>query len=208
MLTESNMQKLFEFAWYKQLLSKRYNFTNLTNERTINTFVDKTFKIWRYWFVFKINNCLWKKENKRSHAKFDYRFFFQSTLIWPILKHFEKKHFKVRWLGPKFNAIWEKNFKVRNCTNTSDDDIIRLFWKVVPSSKWVCVIRLAGNEWWDEGMEIPDEIVGVGFGFGYKVCYNAHIISYHIISYHIITYQVSSSGTLLSYHYQPHSWQA
>ena len=55
--------------------------------------IEKSFNISRDWFVFKINYCLWKKENKGSHAKLDFRFFFQSALIWPILTHFEKEIF-------------------------------------------------------------------------------------------------------------------
>ena len=52
---------------------------------TNNRIADEAFNIRRDWFVFKINKCLWKKKNKGRYAKFDFRFFFQSALKWPIL---------------------------------------------------------------------------------------------------------------------------
>ena len=47
---EKNAHRIYAeivFACFKPLLSQRYNFTTLTNERIINRIVDKTFIIWR-----------------------------------------------------------------------------------------------------------------------------------------------------------------
>ena len=56
-----------------------------------------------------------KKKIRASHAKYDFRFFFQSALICPILTHFEKKYFFSKCVDLVPNLThFEFFFKMRN----------------------------------------------------------------------------------------------
>ena len=57
----------------------------MTNGRTIDRIYNNTFEEIDA-IIFEIK----KKKNRASYAKYDFRFFFQSALICPILTHFEK----------------------------------------------------------------------------------------------------------------------
>ena len=88
-LTDSSLHLLDA----KPLLSQRYFFKPMKNERTIDRIVNNTFEeidaFSKLIIIFEILN----KENRDSHAKYDFRFFLQSALIFPILMRFEKKIF-------------------------------------------------------------------------------------------------------------------
>ena len=63
----------------------------MTNERTIDKIVNNTFEEFDAFsnliIIFEIS----KQEKYNQHAKYDFRVFFQSALICPILTHFKKK---------------------------------------------------------------------------------------------------------------------
>ena len=71
------IQKLFLFACCKSLLSEQYYLKNLTNKRTSNRIVDKTFKEIDSFPKLLIIFEIFKLVIRSSHSNWIFQFFFK-----------------------------------------------------------------------------------------------------------------------------------